>query len=337
MSQISSLARSSSMTTALLIAIAALANNSSAGFRSIEVYIGTKQYESARVGTHETVVTKAGTKGKVVDTKGSWHSQSGQDKTIAKLHGLKRGGFFIDLASNEPLHLSNTRTLERDLGWNGVCIDASAELLLKSIKYRTCRCVQAVVTDQSGDTVSFTTPISTGLSNSASDMKASGFGSIVGLGQVVSTTHGKLGSIRAGWREQQLVTVALHDLLRYVNAPSVIDYLSLDVEGAEEGVLGPHFPFAQFTFLSLTVERPSSTLRERLRAHSYLFVGEHGCYGDQLWVHASFASQAERVLQLPQPLSPTRDAGRELWFANCSVRGSPAEHALHAHMTSIHS
>ena len=107
-------------TAALLITIAAnIANNSSAGFRSIEVYIGTKQYESARVGTHETVVTKAGTKGKVVDTKGSWHSQSGQDKTIAKLHGLKRGGFFIDLASNEPLHLSNTRTLERDLGWQG--------------------------------------------------------------------------------------------------------------------------------------------------------------------------------------------------------------------------
>ena len=315
-----------------LITIAALATNSSASFRSIEVYIGTKQYERARVGTHE-MVTKAGTKGKVVDTKGSWHSQSGQDKTIAKLHGLKRGGFFIDLASNEPLHLSNTRTLERDLGWQGVCIDASAELLQKSIKYRTCRCVQAVVTDQSGDTVSFTTPISTGLSNSASDMKASGFGSIVGLDPI----HGKLGSIRAGWREQQLVTVTLHDLLRYVNAPSVIDYLSLDVEGAEESVLGPNFPFSQFTFLSLTVERPSSTLRERLRAHSYLLVGEHGCYGDQLWVHASFASQVERVLQLPQPLSPTRDAGRELWFANCSVRGSPAEHALHAHMTSINS
>jgi hypothetical protein len=104
-------------TAALLITIAAnIANNSSAGFRSIEVYIGTKQYESARVGTHETVVTKtkAGIKGmKGVDTKGSWHSQSGQDKTIAKLHGLKRGGFFIDLASNEPIHLSNTRTLEQ--------------------------------------------------------------------------------------------------------------------------------------------------------------------------------------------------------------------------------
>ena len=113
------------MASARLITIAALATNSSASFRSIEVYIGTKQYERARVGTHE-MVTKAGTKGKVVDTKGSWHSQSGQDKTIAKLHGLKRGGFFIDLASNEPLHLSNTRTLERDLGWQGVCIDASA-------------------------------------------------------------------------------------------------------------------------------------------------------------------------------------------------------------------
>ena len=48
-----------------------------------------------------------------------------KDRTAAKLLRSKRGGFFLDLAANEPVVLSNTRSLERDLGWKGVCIEAN--------------------------------------------------------------------------------------------------------------------------------------------------------------------------------------------------------------------
>ena len=316
------------------------AGSASDGFRGIEVYIGTAQAHAARVGTQERIANRRDVR---VDRTGTWHAQSGQDRTIARLHEHRRGGFFVDLASNEPLHLSNTRTLERDFGWTGVCIDASAELLLKSTLYRTCRCVQAVVTESSGDTITFTTPITTATSSNVADMKKSGFGSIVGIGQVSNaksaepaaesaTSKTALPSkVPAGWKEERHVTVSLGELLRHVSAPAVIEYLSLDVEGAEAAVLGSGFDFGSFTFLTITIERPSAALRERLRAHSYLFVGEHGCYGDQLWVHQSFAAQAQRVLGLPSALSSARDSGENLWFANCSVKGQPSEHMLHAH------
>ena len=63
------------------------------------------------------------------DTAGMWHSQVGQDRTIARLFGNKRGGYFVDLAANHAILNSNTRTLERDYGWSGLCIDANPEML----------------------------------------------------------------------------------------------------------------------------------------------------------------------------------------------------------------
>ena len=64
----------------------------------------------------------------------------------------------------------------------------------------------------------------------------------------------------------------------------------LQVEGAESQVLSDAFDWSAFTFLSLTVERPGAALRNRLRHHGYLYVGDHGCYGDQLWVPSPGAS-----------------------------------------------
>ena len=49
-----------------------------------------------------------------------------------------------DSATNEPIFLSNTRTLERDFAWKGLCIDGSFQLALKAMHRRTCTAVQAV-------------------------------------------------------------------------------------------------------------------------------------------------------------------------------------------------
>ena len=62
------------------------------------------------------------------DTAGEWHGQVGQDFTIVQLYKeiehWKHPLYFVDLAANHPVLLSNTRALERDYNWKGVCIDA---------------------------------------------------------------------------------------------------------------------------------------------------------------------------------------------------------------------
>ena len=43
------------------------------------------------------------------DQPGHWHGQVGQDRAVASILGYKRNGYFIDLAANDAVRLSNTR------------------------------------------------------------------------------------------------------------------------------------------------------------------------------------------------------------------------------------
>ena len=84
-----------------------------------------------------------------------------------------------------------------------------------------------------------------------------------------------------------------------------------------ESLLG--FDFGRYTFRAMTVERPSRAVRDRLRAHGYLWIGEHGCFGDQLWIHSSFADKAVSALggHARAPFDASLDCGAECWWDNC--------------------
>ena len=80
------------------------------------------------------------------DTTGSWGSQFGQDASIVHLfEGIPGPRFFVDLAANHAVFLSNTRTLERDHGWAGLCIEGNAELVRELQQVRRCFTMHAVV------------------------------------------------------------------------------------------------------------------------------------------------------------------------------------------------
>ena len=67
---------------------------------------------------------------------------------------------------------------------------------------------------------------------------------------------------RIGENAEQL-TVSLERVLGDFGAPSTIDYLSLDIEGAEWWAFAK-FPWHKYVFLSITVERPRVELRRKL-------------------------------------------------------------------------
>lgn len=56
------------------------------------------------------------------------------------------------------------------------------------------------------------------------------------------------------------------------------------------------FPFERYRFRFLTIERPNSALRALLRSRGYVYLIDHGCFGDQLWAHESEAEGAARKL-----------------------------------------
>merc|ERR1712196_85838 len=78
----------------------------------------------------------------------------------------------------------------------------------------------------------------------------------------------------------------LFKIFEDVGVPPIIDYLSLDVEGAESLVMRG-FPWEQYSFLVLTVERPKNELRTSLSRHGYHYLRRNSWFGDETWIHKS--------------------------------------------------
>lgn len=197
---------------------------------------------------------------------------AGQDRTVYALLGNQEKGYFVDLAANDPVYFSNTRTLERDHGWSGLCIEANPHYwpLLRTV--RTCTVVGAAV---------------------ASDEREMNFTDAGGFGGLTDLLHGP-GAKGLGWGEVEFAeppkasftarTVPLSSIFASFGAPPTIDYMSLDVEGAE-GLVMATFPWHRHNISVLTVERPKNALRASLASHGYGFVCTSGVFGDELWVH----------------------------------------------------
>ena len=85
-----------------------------------------------------------------------------------------------------------------------------------------------------------------------------------------------------------LTTITFQQLLDNYNAPNVIDYLSLDIEGAEERVFR-NFPFDKYKFLCMTIERPTPVLNKTLLSNGYVFVKNYKV--DTFYIHSSIKNQ----------------------------------------------
>jgi len=196
---------------------------------------------------------------------GGLYSQCGQDWLVGSLLGCKRDGFFVDLAANDAKVLSNTLALERDFGWRGICIEPNPRYQEGLLK-RTCQVVGTPVASPANTPVTFD------------------FEGVVG-GIVNNAYDNKL--VRAGTQTRQFKTVSLAEVLAATNnTPSVIDFLSLDVEGAESDVMRD-FPWDKYTFLVIAVERPKPDLAAMLGKAGYTKLRENAHFDDQTWVHNS--------------------------------------------------
>lgn len=109
-------------------------------------------------------------------------------------------------------------------------------------------------------------------------------------------------------------------MLQQVNAPKQIDYLSLDVEGAESIVM-KSFPWDTHRFSVLTVERPHTDLVGMLRRHHYRFLCLQdapdplsGLKGkDEIWVDSASMSHVH-AMQIRNSSTPrTRPCAAELF------------------------
>ena len=92
-----------------------------------------------------------------------WHGQEGQDRIVATLLGSsKQHRYFIDLASSGGWTHSNTKALERDWGWRGLCIEANSAFWPSLVNRRTCEVVGAAVAEKRAE-MGFHKPVIQGM------------------------------------------------------------------------------------------------------------------------------------------------------------------------------
>jgi hypothetical protein len=96
-------------------------------------------------------------------------------------------------------------------------------------------------------------------------------------------------SVEANKTTIQVQTISLLDVLDTANAPSFIEYLSLDTEGSEFEIL-QNFNFEKYTFGLIDVEHNyveprRSEIRNLLLSKGYIYVGEN--HWDDMYKHQS--------------------------------------------------
>lgn len=181
-------------------------------------------------------------------------SQHAQDIFVMFATGMKRGGRFLEIGGGDGVSLSNSIALNNSLGWKGVIVEPDPT------QYRLCRAFRACE--------------STKVVKAAASPKGTYGEMTLHRAGVLSALSGFEGAdghqnVRAlSGRVSRVRTIPLMDLL--VNLPP-LDYLSLDIEGAELEVLASVNWAAVRLPSILTVEH--NGIDEKKRAISDLVAG----------------------------------------------------------------
>ena len=183
-----------------------------------------------------------------------YFGEIGQDKWVLETMFPDVGnGFFLDVGSGHGTIGSNTKALEQ-AGWKGICIDPFPIYM----EGRTCEVFPVVVFSTAGRVMAF--------------QKADG---LSGLAETLG-----------GWNHRarqapsvKFTTLTLDDVLTRAGAPAFINFVSLDIEGAElEALKG--FPFDRVRIGAMAIEH---NFEEPKRSDVQAFLAQRGYARVRTW------------------------------------------------------
>lgn len=152
----------------------------------------------------------------------SWsESQLGQDMLAALAHGLKKGGYFVEVGVGNGKTISNTYMLEKQFGWHGLLVEPSRSFHDSIRQHRSATLEVRAATSRDGDTVTFNEAVGEGVFSYVQNAKSKA--------QERQSTR--------QFVSYPVSTATLNTILAEANAPQTIDFLSLDTEGSELDIL----------------------------------------------------------------------------------------------------
>ena len=210
-------------------------------------------------------------------SKGVYFSLNSLDKQLEKYVDYDNG-FYVELGANDGVNQSNTLYFEMKRNWKGVLVEPTPHNFILCSEQRSNKnkifcnaCVGFDYKDKYVDIkyanlMTISENLDLDLENKEAHIQA---------GEKHLTEKDRVFSFGS-------VAATLNSLLEKANAPSVIDFISLDVEGAELEVL-KGINFDQFSFKYMLIEvrdlkrvegflkNHSYVLEKKFSAHDYLF------------------------------------------------------------------
>jgi FkbM family methyltransferase len=158
------------------------------------------------------------------NNKMEYYSQVGQDKYLNEfIFFSKQKGFFVEIGANNGVLFSNTLFFEKELNWNGLCIEANPIVFKDLSKNRKVICENCAISDNNGFAIF---------------NKIEGYGEQLS-GLVLKYNERHIQRIKktiqefGGTEEKiEIPTYTLNTILDKHNC-SKIDFISIDTEGGE--------------------------------------------------------------------------------------------------------
>jgi FkbM family methyltransferase len=173
-------------------------------------------------------------------------AQLRQDIFVLFENNMKCNGFFVEFGATDGVQLSNTHMLEKEFSWKGILAEPGRMWHEALIRNRSSKIDFSCVWRETGLELSF---VETEIPE-LSTVKALADRDYHSNSRIIDN-------------EYTVMTKSLHDLLDEYDAPKQIDYLSIDTEGSEFGILNA-FDFDKYDIKVITCEHNYSDDREKI-------------------------------------------------------------------------
>jgi FkbM family methyltransferase len=206
-----------------------------------------------------------------------YYSQCGQDKLVDEIFRGMNYGYFVDIGASDGIEISNTYAFEMERNWDGLCIEPHSVNFEKLKKNRKCDVDNSLVLAD-GKTVSYT--------------EFCEGGNVYWSGTTPDPKHMHHKNF-----VRQLQAESLYTIFERHHVPTMIHFMSLDVEGTEYDILEEYFgreykesatQFHTRYILTLAVEHnfhepARSKIRALMESHNFRFHKE--LFQDDFYVH----------------------------------------------------
>ena len=209
-------------------------------------------------------------------------SSNGQDLYVYYMLG--DNGYFVDIGAHDGKDGSNTYALEK-AGWNGVCVEPSPVHKEALSNHRDCIIDTSLVYGEKVKKKYFIHNYAERYEQYKKQKEL-----LESQGHKFINFHAYLGGSgivdhldedyedRLEGEYVELETTTLLDILERYDAPRVIEFLDIDIEGAEFEVI-KNFPFDEYEFKIICIEvRPHTRepITEHLTANGYRYAQDIG-------------------------------------------------------------